>query len=48
MAYGIQHMVHKHKDPTNPGVWNPPLSWALEPECRIFMYLLAITVVGSD
>ena len=28
----------QHEDPTNHAFWNSPLSWALEPECRILMF----------
>ena len=31
--------AHKHKDPTNYGFWNPALSWALKPNCRILIFI---------
>ena len=32
----------KHKDPTNHGLWNPPLFWAVEPECRILVFVWSL------
>ena len=38
MVYVINHMVHKHKDPTHHDFWHPPLYWELKPECEILMF----------
>ena len=42
-------MVCKHKDPTHRGFRNPPLSWALELECEILMFMWSFgTLAPAD
>ena len=47
LCYGPQR-PHKHEDSTNRGFWNPSLSRAEEPECRILVFMWSLGAVCAS